>query len=250
MKNSWKKVAIFSALLLLTGCEVKLEGGEEYKEVLKVSGTGESIDRNYYKVDDDTIIYTAFDTIKYEDSELNEALASGSITIDKLLEKMVAKDSLNDGGSKYYQDGNVYVTVCDSLEGNGNNHNIYISNIHDNPLNICSFDITEHENCVINDLTSLITSKKVSTKNGKITSLTSNKNYESVTYKKSSLGEFVLIKTNDENLIKDLKAYFKKKNKKYYYTNFTYYANEKYNVFFYNSKNSDAESKINACINK
>ena len=248
MKNILKIFTIFSLLLVFTGCSKDEE--LKNKEVLKVGQMLESMPVKYYTVDDDTVMYTTFDSIKYDDNELKDALDNKKITIDAIISKMELKDGANDGGSKYYQDGNTIVIVCNSLEESGNNHNIYITYKNDNPLKVCSLNTKKIENCITNELNSLISSKKVSSKNGKLTSLTSNTNYEEFTYKKSSLGEFVLIKTEDDGLINDIKTYFKKKNKKYYYSSYVVYSNESYHVFFYNSKNADPSEKISACLSE
>ena len=247
MKNLLKGIVIFSSLLFVTGCNEKVE--ELKKEVLQVGGTTEQIVRNYYVVKEDTNIYTDYSSIQYEGKELSEVLSNKEIDIYDLINKTELVSEANDGGSKLYKDGNVYISVCNSLEENGNNHNIYIMGNKSYITSICSFNITSLEECLKSNLNSYLTSKKVTSKNGKITDISKIKNYEKITYKKSKLGEYIIVKTSDESLINAIKKYFKKKNKNYYYSNFAIYLNETYHIFFYNSKNSNVEEKIEKCLN-
>ena len=247
MKKNIMKILLTSILLLsLTGCSNELK---EYKQVLEVSELKESLPSKYYKIDDDTTIYSNYDSIKYNSKELKDILQNKELSVQEITKKMILKAEANDGGSKYYQDGDVSVIVCNSFEENGNNHNIYIGYKQEDVVSVCSIDVKKIETCIDKTLTSYLTNKKTNVKKAKISSISKNKNYESFTYKKSSLGEFVLIKTDDNSLIKDIKTYFKKKNKNYYKHDFVVYSSEMYHIFFYNTKKTNPTNKVNACLN-
>lgn len=243
MKKLIKIIIASLILLILTGCE---NTTDEFKEVLEVGGNDNLDLRNYSSISDTTTIYSLYDSVKYEGKELKDIIKTTNI--DDILLKMDIVSILNDGGSIIYQDGNHYIAKCNSLEDNGNNHNIYILNKKEYALNICTFNEMEMKNCLISSLRKFIQTKKVSVKDGKLEEITNNTNFDNLVYKKSKLGEFIIVKTSDGGLINELKNYFQKKNNKYIYESFKVNISEDYHVFFYNKNNSDIKDVIISCI--
>lgn len=200
-------IILLSIILFITTKEYKLDCYNQidyYKEI--------------YKISDNVRLYSNFEEnyfYKYKKQDLKELLESKKININDIKSTLVMVSMANDGGSTYYRtkDKKIYVAFCNSLEGNGDNHNIYISNKID--YNICTydFDIRLNTSCVETKLNSLIGNNAYEVP---ILSI-SDKNIPSYKIVRNNDLAYALIKTFDEDAIKDFKNYFKDINGDYKY---------------------------------
>lgn len=198
-----KKVGLLLCLTLLTGCASKLES--------KIEITDNNKD-TIIELQDKSFI-TKYNVL-YNGKDLKEALENKEITIEDFINNMQEVSTANDGGSKLYKatDKNknlYYVVTCNTKAGD---KDIYLSK-DENVIDNCN--ITTKEEClndmlgayiadVENDVTDL--------DNSKITDKEVDFYFNRVN---SKVGMYSIIKTDNEDVIKDYEKYYKTKYKVY-----------------------------------
>lgn len=198
-----KKVGLLICLVLLTGCTSKLDS--------KIEITDNNKD-TIIKLQDKSFI-TKYNVL-YNGKDLKEALESKEITIEDFINNMQEVSTANDGGSKLYKatDKNknlYYVVACNTKAGD---KDIYLSK-DENVIDNCN--ITTKEEClndmlgayiadVENDVTDL--------DNSKITDKEVDFYFNRVN---SKVGMYSIIKTDNEDVLKDYEKYYKTKYKVY-----------------------------------
>lgn len=196
-----KKVGLLLCLALLTGCTSKLES--------KIEITDNNKD-TIIELQDKSFI-TKYNVL-YNGKDLKEALENKEITIEDFINNMQEVSTANDGGSKLYKatDKNknlYYVVTCNTKAGD---KDIYLSkdeNVIDNcnntPKEECLNDILGgYIADVENDVTDL--------DNSKITDKEVDFYFNRVN---SKVGMYSIIKTDNEDVIKDYEKYYKTKYK-------------------------------------
>lgn len=204
---------------------------------------------DYYKtittINDATTLYSKFNKNNYGKffKKTLENISLNQSKVQNILSNFNLIDASNDGGSLYYQskDKKIYIALCNSLEANGGNKNIYISDKED--LKICTYDfeVSFYPSCVMDKLNPLIDAKWTSPRIP-VDEITKGNipHYDIITTEK---GFYAIIKTNEEQVVTDFKNYFHAKSDNFIYTNIF----ENWYVFFSNGDSINKE-ELNECV--
>ena len=198
-----KKVGLLICLALLTGCTSKLESKIEITDNNK---------ETVIELQDKSFI-TKYNVL-YNGKDIKEALENKEITIEDFISNMQEVSTANDGGSKLYKatDKNkklYYVAACNTTAGD---KDIYLSK-DENVIDNCNN--TPKEECLNNILGGYIADVEnnvTDLDNNKITDKEVDFYFNRVN---SKVGMYSIIKTDNEDAIKDYEKYYKTKYKVY-----------------------------------